>query len=280
VRRWSKTVSPPTARWPRAKEAAMRLRPVLVIGSCFWAIANGAVFAQKKIREKAPPTLKQPLIDGRAGQALIDDTDASGLQPESGEAIVLFNGRNFNGWTYVLSDAKAKLEDVWSVREGGVLNCKGRPTGHLRTKQDDFENYELTLEWRWPTGKGGNSGVLVHTTEPRVLGIWPRSHEVQLYAGNAGDIWVIGTTIEIPNPEGRIKERRHFNLTDNSEKPPGEWNKLRVICNGDELTIYVNGDKVNYARKLSQSKGAICLQSEGAEVEFRKIELVPMAKRE
>jgi hypothetical protein len=149
----------------------------------------------------------------------------------------------------------------------------------LRTKRDDFENYELTLEWRWPAGtKGGNNGVLVHTTDPGALGIWPRSFEVQLLIGNAGDIWVIGTTMEIPNPEGRIKERRHINLTDGSEKPIGEWNKLRVICEGDELTIYVNGDKVNYARKLSQTKGAICLQSEGAEIEYRKIELRPFPK--
>jgi hypothetical protein len=40
----------------------------------------------------------------------------------------------------------------------------------------------------------------------------------------------------------------------------------------------VNGDKVNYARKLSQTKGAICLQSEGAEIEYHKIELRPLTK--
>ena len=87
------------------------------------------------------------------------------------------------------------------------------------------------------------------------MGIWPRSHEIQLNNGHAGDIWVIGTTIEIPNPEGRINDRRHLNLTDDSEKKLGEWNKLRIVCDGDELTIYVNDDKVNYASKLSQTKG-------------------------
>jgi hypothetical protein len=35
---------------------------------------------------------------------------------------------------------------------------------------------------------------------------------------------------------------------------------------------------VNYASKLSQTKGAICLQSEGAEIEYREILLRPLKK--
>jgi hypothetical protein len=238
------------------------------------------VSAQDKAKKKEPAEVKLPLTNPRSGQALIDDTKSTRLAAkEADEHTPLFNGKNLDGWTFVLDDPKAKMEDVWAVREGGILYCKGRPRGYLRSKRDDFENYELTLEWRWPPGtRGGNNGVLVHTTQPGALGIWPRSHEVQLFAGNAGDIWVIGTTIEIPNPEGRIRDRRHLNLTDDSEKELGEWNKLRIVCEGDELTIFVNDDKVNYARKLSQTKGAICLQSEGAEIEYRKIDLKPLAK--
>jgi hypothetical protein len=211
-----------------------------------------------------------------AGSQAADDTDKNN---KGDKPIALFNGKNLDGWTFVLADRKAKMEDVWAVRDGGILYCKGNPRGYLLTKRNDFENYELTLQYRWPPGTpGGNNGVLVHTTDPGALGIWPRSHEVQLNNGHAGDIWVIGTTIEIPNPEGRIRERRHLNLTDGSEKKLGEWNDLRIVCDGDELTIYVNGDKVNYARKLSQTKGAISLQSEGAEIEYRKIELKQLKK--
>ena len=228
------------------------------------------VTAQKRIVQPSGPD----------STSLIDDTRITGLSKKTAdEHTPLFNGKNLDGWTFVLDDPKAKMEDVWAVREGGLLYCKGQPRGYLRTKRDDFENYELTLEWRWPPGtKGGNNGVLVHTTDPGVLGIWPRSHEIQLNNGHAGDIWVIGTKIEIPDPEGRIRDRRHLNLTDNSEKKLGEWNKLRIVCDGDDLTIYVNDDKVNYASKLSQTKGAICLQSEGAEIEYRKLELRPLAK--
>ena len=127
---------------------------------------------------------------------------------------------------------------------------------------------------------GGNSGVLVHANEPGALNIWPRSLEAQLNHLNAGDIWVIpaDTKITIENADKRVQGRRHFNLTDDSEKPIGEWNDYEITCNGDELTIKVNGVLVNHATKCSLTKGAICLQSEGAEIHFRDIRLTPLKK--
>ncbi len=191
------------------------------------------------------------------------------------EEVSLFNGRDFTGWTHTLQDEKVKREEVWSVQNGTIV-CKGEPRGYLRTEKD-YENYVLTLEWRWPEGTTkGNSGVLVHSSTPKAIGVWPKSIEAQLALGNAGDIWIIGTTIEIPDAERRVMGRRHLNLSDNSEKPVGQWNAYEVTARGDELLIKVNGELVNHARKCSETKGAICLQSEGAEVHFRNIRLKPL----
>jgi len=198
------------------------------------------------------------------------------------EKIQLFNGKNLDGWIPYLWDNEAKAQDtktpvtaVWSV-EDGILVCQGNPSGYIRTV-DEYENYKFEVEWRWPAGtEGGNNGVLVHTTTPNALNKWPKSIEVQLHKGNAGDSWVIGTTLELPNPEGRIKGRRHMNLTDDSEKPMGEWNKMEILCKGDAITVWVNGDLVNHAIKLSQSKGAISLQSEGALIHYRNVYLTPV----
>jgi hypothetical protein len=202
---------------------------------------------------------------------------AVGISGVQAQEIELFNGKNFDGWTFVLADKNAKMEDVWSV-EDGVIVCKGKPAGYLRTDKE-YENYVLTLEWRWkPGSKGGNSGVLLHSSDPGAIGVWPKSVEAQLAAGNAGDIWVIGTTVEIPNADKRVMGRRHLNLTDDSEKAPGEWNQYEITCKGDEIILKVNGDVVNHATKSSVTKGAICLQSEGAEVHFRNIKLKPIAK--
>ncbi len=95
-------------------------------------------------------------------------------------------------------------------------------------------------------------------------------------SGNAGDFWVIGTELDVPNEETRKKGRRHLNLTDDSEKPFGEWNQMEITCRGDEIIVKVNGDLVNHATNCSESKGSISLQSEGAPISFRKVELKPL----
>jgi hypothetical protein len=196
--------------------------------------------------------------------------------------VPLFNGKDLTGWTHYLWDSQARAEDtatpmsaVWSVRDG-VLYCTGKPTGYIRTVKE-YSNYKLSLEWRWPEGTTrGNNGVLVHTSTPNALGQWPKSIEVQLASGNAGDFWVIGTTLEVPDVENRRKDRRHLNLTDGSEKPFGEWNKMEITAKGDEIIVHVNGDLVNHATKCSVTRGAISLQSEGAPAEFRNIVLTEL----
>lgn len=200
-------------------------------------------------------------------------------QPKS---IQLFNGRNLDGWIPYLWDAREKKQDtstppseVWTVKDG-VLHCAGKPSGYIRTV-DEYENYRLLVEWRWPEGtERGNSGVLVHTTTPNALGVWPKSIEVQLAKDNAGDFWVIGTTLEVPDADKRRQGRRHLNLTDGSEKLVGEWNRMEIECRGDEIKVWVNGDLVNHATQCSVTRGAISLQSEGAPVMFRTVVLTPL----
>ena len=103
------------------------------------------------------------------------------LPDHYGEAIMLFNGKDLEGWTFSSDNQK----DVWSVRDGVLVN-KGRPTGYIRTTAD-FTNYVLRLQYRHLGS--GNGGVLL-----RMVGedkVWPRSIEAQGAAGNAGDIWNI-----------------------------------------------------------------------------------------
>jgi len=223
-------------------------------------------------------TMPDNAATGLAAQELSDllaflsrDPRAPGrrLEPRS-----LFDGKSLEGWTCLLDEPGAKLEDVWSVKDG-VLRCKGRPTGYLRTTED-FANFVLTLEWRFdPTLGAGNSGVLVRMTGADK--IWPRSIEAQLNSGDAGDIWNIDEVPAEVDPS-RTRGRRTIKLAPSSEKPLGEWNRYVITLDGGELALEVNGVKQNEARWVEEIPGKICLQSEGAAIEFRRVEIVPILR--
>jgi hypothetical protein len=187
------------------------------------------------------------------------------------EVTPLFNGKDLAGWKPHLGDKDADPAKVWSVKDG-VLRCEGKPTGYIRT-DGAYRDYELVVEWRWP-GEGGNSGVLVHTGGPDT--VWPRSIESQLGSGDAGDFWVIGGTDFAEHTDK--DERRVPNKTDGSEKPLGEWNTMRIVADNDTLTVFVNDQEVNKATQTTVTSGAICLQSEGTPIEFRRVELRPLPK--
>ena len=198
------------------------------------------------------------------------------IQPlAAAEPQALFNGKDLTGWTFDIIEKEVKPEEIWSVSEG-ILICKGRPPGVIRTEKSDFSNYELTVEWRWPEGgKPGNSGLLVHCSTPRERFIWPKSLEVQLAHQNAGDFWMIGEKVTVPN--ATPQDRRWVKRQNSVEKPLGEWNTMRVRCEGNRIKVWVNDVLMNEGADITATKGAICLQSEGAEVHFRKVELRPLA---
>jgi hypothetical protein len=151
-----------------------------------------------------------------------------------------------------------------------MLVSLGTPMGHLITDKE-FENYRLTVEWRWPKG-AGNSGVIVHVTKPRALrNFLPQGIEAQLRNGDAGDFNLFNEKLFKP---GYSTDPAGKNFTDDSEKPVGEWNSMTVECAGNEIKVWVNGTLVNHGVGASVTKGKIAIQSEGAEIEFRKIELM------
>ena len=201
----------------------------------------------------------------------------------------LFNGQDLTGWHADVPhlDNNPDAKSPFVVRDGMLVSL-GRPGGHLIT-DDEYQNYRLEVEYRF-AGNPGNCGVLVHASTPRALyKMFPKSIEVQMHHGNAGDFWCIVEDIAVPDMVRRRgpkekwgitegKARRILNLTDGSEKPPGEWNTMIIECVGGAVRVRVNGDLVNHGTKCTAQKGQIALQAEGSEVEFRKLLLTPFEK--
>ncbi len=59
------------------------------------------------------------------------------------------------------------------------------------------------------------------------------------------------------------------------EKPAGEWNRLEVIVERDSITNLLNGVVVNVGTAPSYTRGKIIVQSEGAELFVRRVDLYP-----
>ena len=201
----------------------------------------------------------------------------------------LFNGSDLTGWHADVPemDTNVNAKTPFIIRNG-LLVSLGTPGGHLITDAI-YKNYRIDIEYRF-AGVPGNCGVLVHCSTPRSLyKMFPKSIEVQMEHGNAGDFWCIVEDIVTPNMEARRgpkaewggtegKERNIKNLVDKSEKPVGEWNKMTVECLGDTVKVWVNGTLENFGYHATATKGQIALQAEGSEVEFRKVELTPIKK--
>lgn len=201
----------------------------------------------------------------------------------------LFNGKDLSGWHIDVPamDNDLNVQTPFIIRNG-VLVSLAAPRGHLIT-DEVYGNYRLEVEYRFADDPG-NCGVLVHASTPRALyKMFPKSIEVQMQHENAGDFFCIMEDINAPDMEirrgpkekwgvGEGQNRRIENLTDGSEKPVGEWNKMVVECVGREIKVWVNGDHVNYGYECTAKKGQIALQAEGSEVEFRDIILTPIKK--
>jgi hypothetical protein len=65
---------------------------------------------------------------------------------------------------------------------------------------------------------------------------------------------------------------------DDVESPLGKWTRVECLCEGDRISVRVNGTLVNACRKSFPSAGKILLQSEGFELFVRKFELHPLNK--
>lgn len=203
-------------------------------------IAPSAVSAQKKAKMTSPKG-----------------------NPKS-ETIQLFNGKDLTNWSFKLKDDAVDPATVFTV-QNGVIHISGNPFGYMRTKEV-YSDYKLHVEYRYPV-EASNSGVFIHGQRPD--SIWFRCIECQLKAGSAGDfVCMNGSDMkERTDKTNRMVKK----MKESSEKPVGEWNIIEVICKSNTIEVFVNGVLQNKGTDLNISKGFICLQSEGKDVEFKNV---------
>jgi len=189
------------------------------------------------------------------------------------QKTVLFNGRDFTGWTkMVTAEPGSDPDKTWTVADG-VVRCTGKPFGYLATVAN-YADFKLHVEYRWyASAEQMNSGIFVLKTGPDTFFL-PKAIETQLKKGSAGDFVLLSqaTLNGLDNPKHRSVKK----LAASSEKPDGEWNSVDIVVRGTTIESSVNGVLQNRGKDTYAPAGQICLQSEGGPVEFRNVYVEPL----
>ena len=84
---------------------------------------------------------------------------------------------------------------------------------------------------------------------------------------------VAGTSAECRGAPGDWTDRLGYRGAHEVEKPAGEWNQLEVVVTRDRITNILNGVVVNVGTIPTYTRGKIIIQSEGAEIFVRRVDL-------
>ena len=199
------------------------------------------------------------------------------------------------GWRAMVEDDFTAVNcrpETWTWKDG-MIHCTGEPVGVIRTKKP-FTNFELVVRWRH-LRSGGNSGVFVWASEAALTDLKPGQLppggiEIQVldhgYAEQYekeqgkkadwfttnGDVFPVGKSRMKPFPPVAPGGQRSF-PTKNLSKGVGEWNHYYVRCLNGEVRLWVNGEEVSGGTACEPSTGFLCLESEGAPVEFTDLRI-------
>jgi hypothetical protein len=183
-------------------------------------------------------------------------------------------------------------KDTWSWKDG-IIHCTGKPTGVMRTTKP-FTNFELVAQWEH-LSPGGNSGIFVWADEKALAaakpGVLPqKGFEVQVldhafiqqyekstgkkaeWFTTNGDVFPLQGASMKPFPPVAPDKQRSFPRK-NLSKGVGQWNHYYVRAINGEIRLWVNGEEVSGGTNCEPRSGYLCLESEGAPVEFKEIRI-------
>jgi cytochrome c len=219
-------------------------------------------------------------------QEATENMDAS--EQSDDEWISLFDGKSTSGWRNFKSQETGA---AWKVEDGALMlnPAEGVKGGDLITNEE-YENFELSLEWK--IDSCGNSGIIFNVVEEdKYSQVWETGPELQVLDNAC-------------HPDAKIIKHRAGDLYDliscstETVKPAGEWNEVRIVSLDSAYEFHLNGTKVvsfkmhtpEWDEMVSKSKfkdmpafgkstkGHIALQDHGDRVWFRNIKIRLLGK--
>ncbi|RPG32500.1 MAG: DUF1080 domain-containing protein [Gammaproteobacteria bacterium TMED92] len=191
--------------------------------------------------------------------------------------VPLFDGSSMSGWRRYRSD---KPVTGWQAINGELVRVS--KAGDLITEQQ-FSDFELQLEWK--VQAGGNSGIFFRADESERY-IFLTAPEMQIlddakHKDGKDPLTSAGANYALhPAPRGIVN-------------PAGEWNHARLRVIGNQVTQWLNHQRIidyrlgstDWQQRVAASKfakwpkygtlrrGHIGLQDHGDPVAFRNIQI-------
>lgn len=198
---------------------------------------------------------------------------------------LLFDGTAISGWHNYGGGAVGKQ---WIIDNGTLKFAGSEKTDTIAqdiVTDDEYENFDLKLEWKADTGS--NSGILFYVKEDTAYHrpYWT-GPEMQVLDNER-------------HPDSKIIKHRAGDLYDliscskETVRPALEWNQVEIKAENGKLDFWLNGENVvstqmwddNWNKMIANSKfkewpgfgtfkkGRICLQDHGDNVWFRNIKV-------
>ena len=196
-----------------------------------------------------------------AAASLADDGPTLSREEKDAGFALLLNGKDLSGWEH---NGKP---GTFEVKDGLLLGLHKNDTAYWLSTKEQFGDFEIRLEYRIPPK--GNSGVFIRA--PREGRTSQKGMEIQIY--DEGDLATPhkGSTGSI---YGVVAPRKF------AHRPPGEWNELWILCDGDRVKVTINGEVVtdammsdHEALKDRPRKGYIGLSAHTDVVAFRNVRI-------
>ena len=173
--------------------------------------------------------------------------------------ILLFNGKNLDGW-------KIYGTEKWYVSEGNLI-CESGPDeeyGYLATN-NFYKNFILSLDFNQVSD--GNSGVFFRSTidGTKITGWQVEVAPPGSFSGGIYESYGRGWMIK--------PDKIHDNIV-----KMGEWNNMKVRVLDNEVTTWINGVKMINLKDdlIGKSNGSIALQIHsggGIKVRWKNIKI-------
>lgn len=251
------------------------LRPILTT-----SLLGLALLAAIASTARPAPTERQPGSLPPNGNTLTDAEKAAGWK-------LLFDGKTTGGWR---NFKKQDVSKGWQVIDGALCRVD-QSAGDIITT-DQYDNFVLELDYKVPPH--ANSGIMVRVSEDEARAPFT-GVECQILDNTdpKGDSQKSGWAYALYQPPLDPKTGRPLDAT----RPVGQWNHVKLVCNGPHVEHWMNGVKYceyeigsdDWNQRVAKAKfakwpkfaayktGHVALQGDHGNVCFANVKLRPLA---